>query len=86
MAPDAATPAGRAPRRKTLEDIRRELDAEFPVSPGVPTVILGAAGSTAKTRVPATSRAGVVVREQRWELGSDGWTLVDDREIERRAR
>lgn len=49
-------------------------------------VILGADGSTAKTRVPVTSRAGVVVREQRWELGSEGWSLVDDREIERRAR
>lgn len=49
-------------------------------------VILGADGSTAKTRVPVTSRAAVVVREQRWELGSGGWILVDEREIERRAR
>ena len=49
-------------------------------------VILGADGSTAKTRVPVTSRAAVVVREQRWELGSDGWILVDERDIDRRVR
>jgi hypothetical protein len=46
-------------------------------------VILGADGWTAKTRLPMTSRAGVVVREQRWELGPDGWSIVEDREVER---
>jgi len=49
-------------------------------------VVLGADGSTAKTRVPVTSRGAVVLREQRWELGPGGWIIVDDREIERRAR
>jgi len=47
-------------------------------------VILGADGWTAKTRVPMTSRAGAVLREQRWALGANGWSLLDDRELQRR--
>lgn len=40
MAPDAGTPAGEAPRHRTLDDIRREIDAEYSESsdgPRVPT-------------------------------------------------
>jgi hypothetical protein len=49
-------------------------------------VILSADGWTAKTRVPTTSRAGVIIREQRWERGPNGWRIVDDREVERVRR
>jgi hypothetical protein len=45
-------------------------------------VILGADGWTAKTRVPMRSRARLVIREQRWERGSNGWNIVEDREVD----
>lgn len=46
-------------------------------------VILGADGWTAKTRVPMTTAAGAVTREQLWQLDAKGWGLVEDRAIER---
>lgn len=49
-------------------------------------VILGADGATAKTRVPMTARGRTTVREQRWERGPSGWTIVDDRDAERVRR
>jgi hypothetical protein len=44
-------------------------------------VILGADGRTAKTEVPAATRAGTVIREQRWELLPSGWTIVHERDV-----
>jgi hypothetical protein len=43
-------------------------------------VILGADGRTARTQVPTRWGARVVIREQRWERGARGWTLIDDRD------
>jgi len=43
-------------------------------------VILGADGRTARTHVPLKSGSDVIVREQRWERGANGWQIMDDRE------
>ena len=43
-------------------------------------VILSADGRTARTHVPLKSGGDVIVREQRWERGSNGWQIMDDRE------
>jgi len=43
-------------------------------------VILGADGRTARTQVPTRWGARVVIREQHWERGARGWTLIDDRD------
>jgi hypothetical protein len=44
-------------------------------------VVLAADGWTAKTRVPMSSRLGLVIHEQRWERGPGGWSIIDDREV-----
>jgi hypothetical protein len=49
-------------------------------------VILGADGSTAKTRVPTKLGHRMVIREQRWERGANGWNIVDDRDVGRERR
>jgi hypothetical protein len=43
-------------------------------------VILSADGRTARTHVPLKSGSDVIVREQRWERGANGWQIMDDRE------
>jgi hypothetical protein len=44
-------------------------------------VVLGADGRTAKTLVPTRSGNRIVFREQRWERGRRGWTIVAEREV-----
>jgi hypothetical protein len=44
-------------------------------------VILEADGRTARTHVPVRWGGVVVVREQRWERRSNGWTLIAERNI-----
>jgi len=44
-------------------------------------VVLGADGRTAKTLVPTRSGNRIVFREQRWERGRQGWTIVAEREV-----
>jgi hypothetical protein len=44
-------------------------------------VILDADGRTARTHVPVRWGGVVVVREQRWERRSGGWTLIAERNI-----
>src|SRR5262249_41729547 len=59
------------------------LGASGPASQSITSdavVILGADGRTARTQVPTRWGAGLVVREQRWERGARGWTLIDDRD------
>jgi hypothetical protein len=54
---------------------RREADALASEA----VVILGADGWTAKTHVPIRSSDGVmVIREQRWERGAKGWTILSE--------
>jgi hypothetical protein len=43
-------------------------------------IVLSPDGRTAKTYVSMVSPVGLVPREQRWELGPRGWSLVDDRQ------
>ena len=43
-------------------------------------VILGPDGRTARTQVPTRWGAHFVIREQLWERGARGWTLIDDRD------
>jgi hypothetical protein len=45
-----------------------------------PVIVLAPDGRTAKTYVSMTSPIGLIPREQRWELGPHGWTVVDDRQ------
>src|SRR5262249_14343068 len=46
-------------------------------------VILGGDGQTARTVVPMRSGGGVVLREQRWERGPNGWRITTEREVSR---
>jgi hypothetical protein len=45
-----------------------------------PVIVVAPDGRTAKTYVSMTSPIGLIPREQRWELGAQGWTLIDDRQ------
>ena len=43
-------------------------------------VFLRADGASARTYIPTKSGEDVVVREQHWRRGPDGWSIVEDRE------
>ena len=43
-------------------------------------VVLGADGRTARTHVPTRWGGQIVIREQRWLRGPNGWSIVEDRE------
>jgi hypothetical protein len=43
-------------------------------------VFLRADGASARTYIPTKSGEDVVVREQHWRRGPDGWNIVEDRE------
>jgi hypothetical protein len=45
-----------------------------------PVIVLNADGRTAKTFVSMVSPIGLIPREQRWELGPGGWSLIEDRQ------
>ena len=45
-----------------------------------PVILLGADARTARIRLSVVSPIGLIPREQRWELGPRGWSLLDDRQ------
>jgi hypothetical protein len=45
-----------------------------------PVIVFGPDGRTAKTYVSVASPIGFIPRQQQWELGPRGWSLVDDRQ------
>jgi hypothetical protein len=66
--------------RSALNEWLRTSARGVPVQSTEPVIVLGPDGRTAKTYVSIASPVGLVPREQRWELGPRGWTLVEDRQ------
>lgn len=63
------------------EWLRTAAHGGGPVQSTEPVIVLGADGRTAKTYVSIASPVGLVPREQRWELGARGWSLLEDRQV-----
>jgi len=62
------------------EWLRTSAHGRAPMQTTEPVIVLGPDGRTAKTYVSVASPIGMIPREQRWERGAGGWTLVDDRQ------
>jgi hypothetical protein len=63
------------------EWLRTAAHGGGPVQSTEPVIVLGPDGRTAKTYVSIASPVGLVPREQRWELGARGWSLLEDRQV-----
>ena len=81
----AITPVSRAESQARLRStlnhwLRTSARGGAPLETTEPVIVLAPDGRTAKTYVSIASPIGFIPREQRWEFGPGGWTLVDDRQ------
>ena len=67
--------------RSALNDwLRTSARGGAPVQSTEPVIVLGPDGRTAKTYLSIASPIGLIPREQRWQLGTHGWYVVEDRQ------